>query len=117
MKHRKLRIAWSVGWGIAVVVLCVLWVRSYRYLDLANLPVPMVDSVLSNKGFLEFHYNFELNATGWKVNSQPSLNLSSPWYEIRFDAQRQELGFPHWLPCLLFVIFATFPWLTRFPSL
>ncbi len=29
MKHRKLRIAWSVAWGIAVVALVALWVRSY----------------------------------------------------------------------------------------
>jgi hypothetical protein len=29
MKYRKLRIAWSVGWGIACVLLIVLWVRSY----------------------------------------------------------------------------------------
>jgi hypothetical protein len=30
MKHRKLRIAWSVTWGIAAVLLIALWVRSYR---------------------------------------------------------------------------------------
>ncbi len=34
MKHRKLRIAWSVAWGIVVVLLCVLWVRSYSTHDL-----------------------------------------------------------------------------------
>ncbi len=30
MKHRKLRIAWSVAWGIAGVLLIALWVRSYH---------------------------------------------------------------------------------------
>src|SRR3954453_9683000 len=29
MKFRKLRIAWSVFWGVAAVLLVVLWVRSY----------------------------------------------------------------------------------------
>jgi hypothetical protein len=29
MKYRKLRIAWSVAWGIIAVLLCVLWVWSY----------------------------------------------------------------------------------------
>jgi len=29
MNFRKLRIAWSVVWGIFAVLLCVLWVRSY----------------------------------------------------------------------------------------
>ena len=33
MKYRKLRIAWSVGWGLVAVLLCVLWVRSYSTLD------------------------------------------------------------------------------------
>jgi hypothetical protein len=29
MTFRKLRIAWSVGWGIFCVLLIILWVRSY----------------------------------------------------------------------------------------
>jgi hypothetical protein len=39
MRFRKLRIAWSVGWGILAVLLIVLWVRSYWYKDtlIANL--------------------------------------------------------------------------------
>jgi hypothetical protein len=31
MKFRKLRIAWSVGWGLLAVLLVVLWVRSYSH--------------------------------------------------------------------------------------
>jgi type II secretory pathway pseudopilin PulG len=34
MKFRKLRIAWSVFWGLACVLLIVLWVRSYWFEDL-----------------------------------------------------------------------------------
>src|SRR3954471_23472340 len=30
MRFRKLRIAWSVVWGLACVLLVVLWVRSHR---------------------------------------------------------------------------------------
>ena len=33
MRFRKLRIAWSVVWGIACVLLIVLWVRSYWSVD------------------------------------------------------------------------------------
>jgi hypothetical protein len=29
MKHRKLRIAWSVAWSVVAVLLIALWVRSY----------------------------------------------------------------------------------------
>jgi hypothetical protein len=33
MRYRKLRIAWSVFWGIATVLLIVLWMRSYGTWD------------------------------------------------------------------------------------
>src|SRR4051812_21196701 len=33
MKFRKLRIAWSVFWGVACVLLVVLWVRSFFATD------------------------------------------------------------------------------------
>ncbi len=33
MRFRKLRIAWSVGWGLAAVLLILLWVRSYWWFD------------------------------------------------------------------------------------
>src|ERR1700712_4224431 len=33
MKYRKLRIAWSVGFGSVAVLLIVLWVRSYSWHD------------------------------------------------------------------------------------
>jgi hypothetical protein len=32
MRYRKLRVAWSVGWGVLCVLLVALWVRSYRNL-------------------------------------------------------------------------------------
>jgi hypothetical protein len=33
MRFRELRIAWSVFWGVATVLLIVLWVRSYWRAD------------------------------------------------------------------------------------
>ena len=36
MRFRKLRIAWSLGWGIAAVLLIVLWVRSYWQVNTLN---------------------------------------------------------------------------------
>jgi hypothetical protein len=33
MNHRKLRIAWSVAWGIMTASLVALWVRSYWRTD------------------------------------------------------------------------------------
>ena len=36
MKFRKLRIAWSVVWGLAAVLLVVLWVQSYWWFNHAQ---------------------------------------------------------------------------------
>src|SRR6476661_8610341 len=36
MKYRKLRIAWSVVWGLLAAMLCALWIRSYWQLDYIN---------------------------------------------------------------------------------
>ena len=33
MRYRNLRIAWSAGWSIVAVLLCVLWVRSLSVRD------------------------------------------------------------------------------------
>jgi hypothetical protein len=38
MRFRKLRIAWSVVWGIACVLLIVLWARSYWWVNTFGLP-------------------------------------------------------------------------------
>jgi len=37
MRFRKLRIGWSVGWGVAAMLLCVLWVRSYYVADVYGI--------------------------------------------------------------------------------
>jgi hypothetical protein len=37
MKHRKLRIGWSVACGVVAVLLIALWVRSYSWLDTVSL--------------------------------------------------------------------------------
>jgi hypothetical protein len=54
MKYRKLRIAWSVAWGVVVVLLCVLWVRSYKVVDFSDLIVSAHGNVFfSPKLYLE----------------------------------------------------------------
>ena len=42
MRFRKLRIAWSVFWGLLAMLLIALWVTSYRGPGTGYLPVPGV---------------------------------------------------------------------------
>src|SRR3954451_7738148 len=44
MKFRKLRIAWSVFWGVAAVLLIALWVRSYWWSDVLWMVRPTCDA-------------------------------------------------------------------------
>jgi hypothetical protein len=44
MKYRKLRIAWSVTWGIVCLLLVAVWVRSYSYLDTIGTPPRVLTS-------------------------------------------------------------------------
>ena len=38
MKYRKLRIAWSVAWGVVCLMFVALWVRSYSTAESLLLP-------------------------------------------------------------------------------
>jgi hypothetical protein len=42
MKYRKLRIAWSVGWGALAALLIALWVRSYSQHDVIESPMYVI---------------------------------------------------------------------------
>jgi|SRR4051794_1936312 hypothetical protein len=54
MRFRKLRIAWSVFWGLACVVLIALWVRSYWRCDVLSRDFKGFDSIefMSDSGAL-----------------------------------------------------------------
>jgi hypothetical protein len=56
MRFRKRRIAWSILWGVASVLLIVLWVRSYRWIDqaTANLADTQIFCIASRCGTLGF---------------------------------------------------------------
>ena len=53
MKHRKLRIAWSVAWGVVAVLLVALWVRSYWVGNVLRCPVTQTIAIrlVSQRGF------------------------------------------------------------------
>jgi hypothetical protein len=48
MKFRKLRIAWSVAWGVACVLLIALWVRSYWWIDSAQISITKSQLLIVN---------------------------------------------------------------------
>lgn len=53
MKYRKLRIAWSVCWGIATLVMCFVWISSHRQSTIAirYSAQSLFSAVSTNGGF------------------------------------------------------------------
>jgi hypothetical protein len=134
MRFRKLRIAWSVAWGLAGVLLIVLWVRSYRYEDIFQKKKSLsVIHIISVRGQLQYS---ELDL-GRRTRPLPQIVIDdilssasiTRTHESRPIAQARiivanTLGFaysddgttrmctaPHWCPVLICAIFAIMSWL------
>jgi hypothetical protein len=117
MRFRKLRIAWSVAWGIIALMLCVLWVRSYWWVDTWY---GKHISVASYCGQLAV-YLLEQPNTNWKGTSLKIegevVQMVEVW-KIRskiFDnAGVGEFGstIPQWCAVVLFALMAIIPWIS-----
>jgi hypothetical protein len=119
MKHRKLRIAWSVAWGIAAVLLVVLWVRSYSGVD--GFLVPRTNSC--GLRLASFHGRIggepDDTATEWRWLSE-TVNLdgfdwvkwdrATPRWILKNDGT---ISVPHWFPISIAGILSAAQWLPR----
>src|SRR4051794_24550256 len=93
MRFRKLRIAWSLFWGMACVVLIGLWVRSYRG-----------DSSVSLHGHWLVSFYGRIWVDKWVPNP-----MGEGWADFG-----QGFIIPYWLPFSLFLTSAViaFPWIS-----
>ena len=119
MKYRKIRIAWSVAWGLLAVLLCVLWVRSYWQEQLIKT------SEANLRVFASRYGGLSMNAIsvpippsqsgwepGWVYKSQPlPKNYYSPAWQVDFGQVTTIVSFPHWLIVLVFAVTAAVLWL------
>jgi hypothetical protein len=126
MKHRKLRIAWSVGWGIVVMLLIALWVRSYWWEEI-------ILAHFSNRGFQASHVLGQLRLSSvylpgssfsWPVMQTPvtvdtfrldpvhAHDLPS-W--VGFDWKVTKIGWrvclPYWFVLIATATGASAPWI------
>ncbi len=107
MRYRKLRIVWSVFWGLAAVLLIVLWVRSYWVWDLAT--ARYLD-MASAKGIATFCVLKPPNHLGWMWLGNPASEaIDVAKFEISSDQIRWSIHCPHWLPILVAAAFAGAP--------
>jgi hypothetical protein len=130
MRYRKLRIAWSVVWGVVAVLLVVLWVRSYWRTDTCAFPIGVsVQIISSSRGELGIGSLTSPSPPGtfpWNVTSDKAdgkrlwagMKDSPPlsWFGIRyqqFSPAMTLFAVTYWLPVLITVIFAYAPWIRQ----
>jgi hypothetical protein len=125
MKYRKQQIAWSAAWGIAILILVGLTVRSYWIIDgigrvRFKAPNAIATAILLDQGVLSYDHltfsadpnSFDGPTNQWfRREAQPQQKLEG------FAWQRSEgdlwIHFPTWLLGLFFFVAALIP-LPRF---
>ena len=122
MKYRKLRIAWSVAWGVVAVLLVVWWVRSYWVGDAIYLNVSGRIILASKQGIVSLstssvHFD-NSPALQWKsarIDSMMSEIGLRPSWGIRANDDGTSIRFPYRLPIAACILTAIGPWVaTRF---
>jgi hypothetical protein len=115
MRFRKLRIVFSITCGIACVLLCVLWMRSYQYCDRSSIVSRVfgcsTEGVLSlawtdNSSMQQFFMSF-VNYPSHRLEPQRGfLGFSTKWHSSLWYVQA-----PHWFPVTLAPTSAVAPWI------
>jgi hypothetical protein len=117
MKHHNLRIAWSVLWGIAAVLLAVLWVRSYWWHDAfwltdSNYRATGVSSSAGAVAVETVRLAPRVNAVGWHFTTGP-VDSTYTGFIWKSSAAYTLVGTPTSLPLFVSLMVATFPWIGR----
>jgi len=117
MIFRKLRVAWSVVWGIACVLFVMWWVRSYWRLDVitritaSGSTTVRADSglvTLTQMGSVRF---FTDSATWAHVVDNASLGIQFWQFDWARNASIFLVRMPIWVPALVAAILARVPWI------
>jgi hypothetical protein len=121
MNYRKLRIAWSLGWGVICLLLIALWVRSLSYSDF------LYGSTTNGSGFVSIVSSYgslsliqspnppSLRELEWEVDRIPILDpMTMAWRPAYYSDQRSaELLIPFWMIGAVLIAMGVGPWFGR----
>src|SRR5262245_59645158 len=120
MKYRKLRIAWSVLWGVGCAGFVVLWVRSFARVDDLSMPATAAKQigVWSGAGRIEvFLSDYGATQSPWSATSVPRSQMLAQVKAARKQIDTRYFGltaagvrFPMGLFVLIAGVFAALPW-------
>lgn len=114
MKFRKLRISWSVAWGLLAALVFAMWVRSYWGSDVVYWQTTTIRTVLfSAAGVIGVSKsNFEA-IPGWGWNKIELMPGRTPTWQFHSDNNGTRLRFPHRLPIAISGLLAVAPWIRQ----
>jgi hypothetical protein len=131
MKYRKLRIAWSVGWGVLCLLLIVLWFGSFFYSATLHLPIssthvvefwsvegrmsffrtdspqePRIRRLVVHSGRVESWLDYELWRHPHQISGREAFGFGiwNDWSALRVDA-------PCWFVTLIVALIGALPWM------
>jgi hypothetical protein len=125
MRFRKLRIAWSVGCGMACVLLIVLWVRSFCYCDHVMIPTSHTHSISgwSARGQVfcvyfpsasEFLWTSVAADRNVEHDRGSVVSFLGDWcFNVFSNYGSTGLTMPYWFPVLMTAALVVLPWAKR----
>ena len=124
MRHRKLRIAWSVLWGLATVLLVALWIRSYWTRDrfagqLTETGAFHIDSFVGRMAIAwrARPQNVEPLRSEFSTHKDPegfwNRNDNILGFRIEGDPGTTFVSVPFWFLSFLTSSLCSIPWLPR----
>ncbi len=104
MRFRKLRIAWSVGCGIACVLVIVLWVRSYSH----------PGSLSYSSAATHLAIGWESGTLGVERHAFRSGRQHERGWAINIDhVSRMSVRIPLWVCAVVCGVFAAASWVVK----
>jgi hypothetical protein len=117
MRFRKLRIAWSVSCGLGCVLLVVLWVRSYWWIDVFTFPQSSQGAlgIGSINARIMFGGTDDETFPLWEWLVEPNRQSAKllPWFEVSTRSAAFEIYAPDWLVAILTISLAVLPWIRQ----
>jgi hypothetical protein len=119
MRFRKLRIAWSVAWGVVAVLVCAAWVQSYlKYTSVEVLVTPAfrysLHSVHGTLALDRWYRTFSASEFMPRYQESDMLRLAT---NAGLKIERSPAGgidaarVSYWLLNLTVIVIAAIPWL------
>jgi hypothetical protein len=121
-RFRKLRISWSVAWGLPCILLIMRWARSYTWYDSAYLPLSQGYAIAAGSiaGNTAWRIRYSSNGPALTIvtikrtdSVWPEIAGMLPSFSLRKEGSDWAINTPHWLPVTIFAVLFASIWIRK----